>query len=94
MTEIGQLYIRITGRVQGVWFRASTQRKAQELGLKGWVRNLSDGRVELLAKGDPELVQELRTWIEDGGPPTARVERIEEIPGPEQYPAAGFEIKP
>jgi acylphosphatase len=66
----------VSGRVQGVWFRASTQRQARKLGVRGWVRNLPDGTVELHAEGDAEAVEGLLRWAH-GGPPTARVDRVE-----------------
>jgi acylphosphatase len=62
----------IAGRVQGVFFRAATREQAQRLGLTGYVRNLLDGRVEVLACGEPDQVGQLREWLR-GGPPTAQV---------------------
>jgi len=71
----------VTGRVQGVWFRASTQEKAEALGVTGWVRNLPDGRVEVLATGDFDKVANLHAWLEKG-PELAIVEEVlvEEAP--------------
>ncbi len=66
----------ISGRVQGVNFRAAAQGRANELGLTGWARNLADGRVEVVAAGPDEAVDAFRTWL-DEGPPAARVERVE-----------------
>jgi len=62
--ERWQLLIR--GRVQGVGYRASCCRKAKELGLSGWVRNLGDGSVEVQAEGPAHLLTELRLWCERG----------------------------
>jgi len=70
---------RVSGRVQGVFFRAETREQAQRLGLCGWVRNLPDGRVELLAEGDAQAVRSLIAWCRTG-PPHARVGRVEEFP--------------
>ena len=56
----------VSGKVQGVWFRASTQDKAKELGLTGWARNLADGRVEVIACGTPEKINELHEWLKLG----------------------------
>lgn len=67
----------ISGRVQGVFFRQSTARRAAEIGtLLGWVRNLPDGRVEVLVEGDAAKVSLLRDFCEQG-PPLARVDRLE-----------------
>ncbi|TRO54393.1 acylphosphatase, partial [Candidatus Bathyarchaeota archaeon] len=55
-------HITVEGRVQGVGFRANTNRMANQLGLKGWVRNLRDGKVEIIAEGEPELVDRLILW--------------------------------
>jgi acylphosphatase len=61
-----QLHAFVTGRVQGVNFRAWTSKTAQQLGLAGWVRNLSDGRVELVAQGDEAALKELERKLHDG----------------------------
>jgi len=65
----------VTGKVQGVFFRASTAREAQRLGLSGSACNLPDGRVEVLAVGEAEGVEELARWLATG-PPRARVEAV------------------
>ena len=67
---------QVTGAVQGVFFRASTQEKAQQLGLKGWVKNLSDGRVEVMACGREENLKKLCVWLKQG-PPMAVVADVE-----------------
>ncbi len=66
----------VEGRVQGVFFRASTQDTALQIGLQGWVRNLADGRVEAVACGSEQQLATLETWLKQG-PPMARVNRIE-----------------
>jgi acylphosphatase len=66
----------VTGLVQGVFFRASTRERAKELGLGGWVRNLSDGRVEVLAEGNQAEVEQLVQWLWEG-PSGAEVENVE-----------------
>ncbi len=66
----------VTGRVQGVFFRASTQEQAMRLGLGGWGRNLSDGRVEVLVEGKQSDVEQLIQWLWHG-PPGADVEKVE-----------------
>jgi len=62
----------VTGRVQGVCYRASTVDEARDRGLTGWVRNLADGSVELEAQGDDASVAALLAWCAHG-PPAARV---------------------
>jgi acylphosphatase len=68
----------IAGHVQGVFFRASTARRARELGVVGHAVNLDDGRVEVLAIGPPEDVDALCDWLRIG-PPAARVEQVDVI---------------
>ena len=72
-----QQYCRFTvsGRVQGVFFRASTRDKAQQLELNGWVRNLSTGHVELVAWGDQKNVEKLKQWLWQG-PKFAKVTEV------------------
>ncbi|MDO5492591.1 MAG: acylphosphatase [Nesterenkonia sp.] len=69
--------LRISGRVQGVTYRASAARKAGKLGISGWVRNTDDGDVEALAVGDPESVEEFVSWC-GRGPRGARVDAVDE----------------
>ncbi|MCG5515701.1 MULTISPECIES: acylphosphatase [Ectothiorhodospira] len=66
----------ISGRVQGVFFRASTQDKAQALGLDGYAMNLSDGRVEVVAQGPESALESLGQWLRQG-PPKARVDSVD-----------------
>ena len=65
-----QLFVR--GRVQGVFFRASTQREARRLGISGWVKNRPDGAVEILAEGEEDGLKELIAWANRGLSPTIR----------------------
>jgi len=60
--------ILVSGRVQGVFFRDHTRRWATSLGLTGWAKNLLDGRVEILAEGDREKIQELYRLVQAGSP--------------------------
>jgi acylphosphatase len=71
-------HIYVRGRVQNVGFRSGARRKALQLGLVGWVRNLRDGRVEVVAEGPEEGVEELITWCRRG-PLTAHVSGVEVI---------------
>jgi acylphosphatase len=84
--------IRIYGKVQGVWFRGWIVREAAGHGLQGWVRNRTDGSVEALFAGDPMVVRQMIDGCH-GGPPGARVDRVEEHPGSEPVPT-GFEQLP
>lgn len=81
----------VSGRVQGVFFRAGTQQAAQRLGLTGWVRNLPDGRVELIACGDDAALRQLEAWLHEG-PPHARVENVEQRDLPQQT-FSGFDVR-
>ena len=80
----------VRGRVQGVWFRASTRQEAERLGLTGQAVNLADGRVEVMACGPEAMLDELATWLWQG-PELARVDDVssEEVP-PRQF--SGFDI--
>jgi len=65
----------ITGRVQGVFFRAKTKQEADRIGVKGWVKNQSDGSVEALFEGDPEKVSQIIEWCKKG-PALSRVDQV------------------
>ena len=84
---------RVTGRVQGVFYRASTCDRAAELGVVGWVRNRADGSVELEAEGPREQVEQLIAWCRTG-PPGARVagvdvEQLSETRGEREFRVRG-----
>ena len=70
------IHCYVSGRVQSVWFRASTQKKALSLNITGWVKNLADGRVELMACGEPQQLMLFEQWLRQG-PPQARVDNVE-----------------
>ncbi|RUL69710.1 acylphosphatase [Dyella choica] len=65
----------VSGKVQGVFFRASARNEAMRLGLHGFARNLADGRVEVLASGSEEALRELEQWLWEG-PPAAKVTEV------------------
>lgn len=69
-------HIRIRGRVQGVYYRASMAQQAARAGLVGWVRNCEDGSVESIAEGTRAAIESLLAWCREG-PPGARVERVD-----------------
>jgi acylphosphatase len=73
----------VSGRVQGVFFRASAREQALALGLAGHARNRSDGCVEVLAGGAPDAVEALERWLHHG-PPAARVDAVSREDLPEQ----------
>ena len=70
-----RVHVYISGRVQGVFFRAETQRTAKDLNLTGWVRNMADSRVEAVFEGDGTNVDKMMEWCHIG-PPAARVEEV------------------
>lgn len=70
------IHCYISGRVQGVFFRATTREQAMLYGLSGWVRNLPDGRVEVMASGEEEQVNHLKQWLQRG-PDMAHVIKME-----------------
>lgn len=81
----------VTGRVQGVFYRSATQDSALRLGLNGWVRNCSDGSVELVACGEARALDELEAWLWRG-PSHARVEAVsQEAVAPRTF--SGFELR-
>lgn len=86
-TEITR-HLRIHGRVQGVYYRASMVEAARRLGLRGWVRNRLDGSVEALAQGPADAVQALIDWAHQG-PPAAHVQAVQVGEGP-PAPLAAF----
>lgn len=74
MTE-RTVHVFASGKVQGVFYRASTRQRASELGLAGWVRNLDDGRVEALLSGSAQQVEDMLAWMHQG-PAGARVDKL------------------
>lgn len=90
--KLRRVRVLVCGRVQGVFFRAATSEQARALGVCGWVRNRSDGQVEIVAEGRASNVEAFLMWCQQG-PPRARVDRVEvvdEIPCEE---FVGFEVR-
>lgn len=79
----------VAGKVQGVWFRASTRDQALALGLRGYANNLGDGRVEVLAVGEDAAIERLAQWLR-GGPPMARVDELVREAAGEDEAGEGF----
>ena len=73
-----RVHVFVLGKVQAVFFRSSTKEKAQVLGLKGWVRNLADGRVEAVFEGEEEAIEKMLEWCK-AGPEYAKVTGIEVV---------------
>lgn len=82
----------VSGRVQGVWFRAATQERALQLGVTGWVKNRPDGRVEALFEGEPEAVERALAFVAEG-PRLARVTGVEIERGDATGGFTGFEVR-
>jgi acylphosphatase len=81
----------VRGKVQGVWFRASTREKALMLGLRGYASNLSNGDVDVLAVGDAGAIDRLAVWLQQG-PPMARVDAVQRFASDEITDTQGFEV--
>jgi len=87
-----RLHIIVHGEVQGVFYRANTREKARALGLSGWVRNLGDGGVEIVAEGEKEKLVEMLEWCRVG-PSAARVEEVKADWGKYGTEFVGFNIR-
>ena len=81
---------RVTGKVQGVYFRHSTRQRAERLAIRGHARNLPDGSVEVLAHGASAAVEELLQWLHQG-PRMARVDEVQELKVEGDAAPTGFE---
>lgn len=79
----------VSGKVQGVFFRASAREQALKLGLRGYAKNLPDGRVEVLAAGDDAALDALTAWLREG-PSRARVDDLERLPARDDEAGEGF----
>lgn len=84
-------HVFVSGKVQGVFYRDTTKKEADRRGVRGWVRNLRDGRVEAVFEGEPVPVAEMVAWCRIG-PHLARVTYVERLDEPEEG-LAGFEIR-
>jgi acylphosphatase len=86
---VTRAHVYVTGYVQGVFFRHSMAKRARDLGLSGWVRNLDDGRVEAVVEGEESDVEEVVDWCRSG-PPHATVEHVEASWEPATREFSGF----
>ena len=89
--QLKHISIRITGKVQGVFFRASTRDKAEQLGIHGFVQNDPDGSVYIEAEGDEDTLRQFEEWCRRG-PTRASVTAFEVIPGELSW-FEGFEMR-
>jgi len=87
-----RVHVFVSGRVQGVFFRAETQRQASKMGLAGWVRNREDRRVEAVFEGEEAAVGEMLGWCRKG-PALSSVTGVEVIEEPPMGDLAGFRIR-
>lgn len=90
--DSARAYLKIAGRVQGVYYRASMVREAQELRLRGWVRNCDDGSVESITEGPRSAIDALIAWCRQG-PPGARVDSVDIRWEAPQGSFSGFVVK-
>jgi acylphosphatase len=91
MSDRTRAHVYVSGKVQGVYYRATTREQARDRGVDGWVRNLDDGRVEAVFEGDEASVESMVEWCHTGSP-RAEVEGVEvEYEPPEGE--SGFEVR-
>jgi len=91
MTDRVRAHVYVSGRVQGVYYRATTRDEARERGVDGWVRNLDDGRVEAVFEGPEDAVESMVAWCHEGSP-KADVEEVTVERGPPEG-RSGFEVR-
>lgn len=92
MTDKARVHIFVSGRVQGVFFRENTRKRAKKLGITGWVRNIPDGRVEAVFEGEKSKVEELINRTKKGSL-IARVDELKVMPEEYKEEFDNFEIK-
>jgi acylphosphatase len=80
-------HVLISGRVQGVWYRASTKDKAEQLGLKGWVKNTYNGNVEAVFEGEEDIVENMIAWCHEG----SRLAKVTNVKVDYEKPTEEFE---
>lgn len=87
-----RVYVIVAGKVQGVFYRAETKNMADQLGIRGWVKNRSDGKVEAVFEGPEDLVLEMLDWCKQG-PRGAEVSKVSDVPEVSKEKFEGFEIR-
>jgi acylphosphatase len=91
VTDISRRYL-ISGRVQGVGFRYFVQEAGQREGVRGWVRNLADGRVEAFAVGSPDAIERFEARVRNGSA-MSRVADVDVVDAPPGFDGADFEVR-
>jgi len=91
MSDRTRAHVHVTGRVQGVYYRATTRDTARDVGVDGWVQNLEDGRVEAVFEGSEAAVEEMIDFCHEG-PSAARVEDVA-VSYEEPQDADGFRVR-
>jgi acylphosphatase len=91
MADRTRAHVFVSGRVQGVYYRASTREQAEERGVDGWVRNLDDGRVEAVFEGPEAAVESMVEWCHEGSS-RARVEDVD-VENEDPEGIEGFEVR-
>lgn len=91
MSDPIRAHVFVSGRVQGVYYRATTEEMARDVGVDGWVKNLDDGRVEAVFEGPEDAVEQMVEWFHAGSP-NARVSDVE-VDYSEPTGIGGFEIR-
>ena len=89
--SMSTVHLIISGKVQGVFFRATAKEIADKLGVNGWVKNTPEGNVEAMATGTQEQIESFVAWCKKG-PPKAKVENVE-VSKADETPFSGFEVK-
>ncbi|MFO8116413.1 MAG: acylphosphatase [Halorubrum sp.] len=91
MADRTRAHVYVSGRVQGVYYRATTRDTAREKGVDGWVRNLDDGRVEAVFEGPANAVREMVAWCETG----SRAADVDDVDATHEEPAGldGFDVR-
>lgn len=91
MGDRTRAHVFVSGKVQGVYYRATTRETARDNGVDGWVRNLPDGRVEAVFEGPPDAVETMIAWCHEGSP-AATVDDVE-VEYEDPTGLDGFEVK-
>ena len=91
MNDRTRVHVYVSGTVQGVYYRANTRDQARERGVDGWVRNLADGRVEVVFEGAPDAVEAMVEWCHTGSP-RAEVDDVD-VEYADPQGETGFEIR-